>query len=76
MSETINLQEAILNEVRKQAVPVTLFLMNGFQLRGVITGFDNFVVVLVTDGKQQMIYKHAISTLAPTKPLKAAAGAA
>jgi host factor-I protein len=76
MSETINLQEAILNEVRKQAVPVTLFLMNGFQLRGVITGFDNFVVVLVTDGKQQMIYKHAISTLAPMKPLKSAAGAA
>ena len=76
MSEAINLQEAILNEVRKQAVPVTLFLMNGFQLRGVITGFDNFVVVLVTDGKQQMIYKHAISTLAPMKPLKAAAGAA
>ena len=72
MSETINLQEAILNEVRRQAVPVTLFLMNGFQLRGVINGFDNFVVVLVSDGKQQMIYKHAISTLAPMKPLKAA----
>ena len=72
MSETPNLQEAILNEVRRQAVPVTLFLMNGFQLRGVITGFDNFVVVLVSDGKQQMIYKHAISTLAPMKPLKAA----
>jgi host factor-I protein len=75
MSETINLQEAILNEVRRQAVPVTLFLMNGFQLRGVITGFDSFVVVLVTDGRQQMIYKHAISTLVPVKPLKAAAGA-
>ena len=73
MSETTNLQEAILNEVRRQAVPVTLFLMNGFQLRGVINGFDNFVVVLVSDGKQQMIYKHAISTLAPMKPLKAAA---
>ena len=52
---------------------MTLFLMNGFQLRGVITGFDSFVVVLVSDGKQQMIYKHAISTLAPIKPLKAAA---
>ena len=75
MSETTNLQEAILNEVRRDHVPVTLFLMNGFQLRGVITGFDSFVVVLVTDGKQQMIYKHAISTLAPTKVLKAAAGA-
>ena len=73
MSENINLQEAILNEVRHDRVPVTLFLMNGFQLRGVITGFDSFVVVLVTDGKQQMIYKHAISTLAPMKPLKAAA---
>ena len=73
MSETANLQEAILNEVRREKVPVTLFLMNGFQLRGVITGFDSFVVVLVTDGKQQMIYKHAISTLAPIRPLKAAA---
>jgi host factor-I protein len=46
--------------------------MNGFQLRGVVTGFDSFVVVLVTDGKQQMIYKHAISTLVPMKQLKAA----
>ena len=75
MSEATNLQEAILNEVRRQAVPVTLFLMNGFQLRGVITGFDSFVVVLGTDGRQQMIYKHAISTLVPVKPLNAAAGA-
>ena len=75
MSDKTELQEAILKEVQADRVPVTLFLMNGFQLRGVITGFDNFVVVLVTDGKQQMIYKHAISTLAPMKPLKAAAGA-
>ena len=75
MSEQVNLQDAILKEVRKERVPVTLFLMNGFQLRGVITGFDSFVVVLVTDGKQQMIYKHAISTLAPMKPLKAAQSA-
>ena len=73
MSDTINLQDAILKECRRDHVPVTLFLMNGFQLRGIITGFDSFVVVLVTDGKQQMIYKHAISTLAPMKPLKAAA---
>ncbi len=73
MSEAINLQDAVLNEVRRERVPVTLFLMNGFQLRGTITGFDNFVVVLVSDGKQQMIYKHAISTLAPIRPLKAAA---
>ena len=72
MSDPINLQEAILKEVRRDKIPVTLFLMNGFQLRGTITGYDNFVVVLVSDGKQQMIYKHAISTLAPSKPIKAA----
>ena len=75
MSDAVNLQDAILNEVRRDRVPVTLFLMNGFQLRGIVTGFDSFVVVLVTDGKQQMIYKHAISTLAPMKPLKAAQSA-
>ena len=73
MNEARNLQDAILKEVRREKVPVTLFLMNGFQLRGVITGFDSFVVVLVSDGKQQMIYKHAISTLAPIRPLKSAA---
>lgn len=73
MNETINLQDAILKEVRRDRVPVTLFLMNGFQLRGVITGYDSFVVVLVTDGRQQMIYKHAISTVAVTerKPVTA-----
>ena len=76
MSEPMNLQDAVLNEVRRDKVPVTLFLMNGFQLRGTITGFDSFVVVLVTDGKQQLIYKHAISTLAPTRPVIAAAATA
>ncbi len=73
MTETTNLQDAILSEVRREKIPVTMFLMNGFQLRGTVTGYDSFVVVLVTDGKQQMIYKHAISTLAPIRPLKAAA---
>ena len=72
MQEVQTLQDAILTEVQKDKVPVTLFLMNGFQLRGVITGFDTFVVVLVSDGKQQMIYKHAISTLAPIRNLKSA----
>ena len=56
MSETYNLQDAILKEVRREKIPLTLFLMNGFQLRGIVTGFDSFVVVLVSDGKQQMIY--------------------
>lgn len=71
MSDIINLQDAILKEVRRERIPVTMFLMNGFQLRGVVTGYDSFVVVLNTDGKQQMIYKHAISTLVPARPLKA-----
>lgn len=70
MSEAMNLQDALLRQVLKERIPVTLFLMNGFQLRGVVTGFDNFVVILVTDDKQQMIYKHAISTLVPARPLK------
>ncbi|MBO5049211.1 MAG: RNA chaperone Hfq [Oscillospiraceae bacterium] len=72
MNEPLTLQDAILNEVITDKVPVTLFLMNGFQLRGTVTGFDGLVVVLVSDGKQQMIYKHAISTLAPIRPLKSA----
>ncbi len=72
MSEQLDLQDAILSEVCREKIPLTLFLMNGFQLRGTITGFDRLVVVLVSDGKQQMIYKHAISTLAPTRSLKAA----
>ena len=70
MSDAINLQEAVLKECRRDKLPVTLFLMNGFQLRGIITGYDSFVVVLLSDGKQMMIYKHAISTLAPAKLLK------
>lgn len=69
MSEVTNLQDAILKEVRRERVPVTLFLMNGFQLRGIVTGYDSFVVLLVTDGKQQMIYKHAISTIVPPRPI-------
>ena len=73
MLETKKLEEAILQEVCRDKVPVTLFLMNGFQLRGTLTGFDDRSVVLVSDGKQQMIYKHAISTLAPIRPVKAAA---
>ncbi len=70
MSDTVNLQDAVLMECCRDKVPVTLFLMNGFQLRGIITGHDSFVVVLVSDGKQQMIYKHAISTLAPMRAIR------
>ena len=73
MLDNKKLEEAILQEVCREKVPVTLFLMNGFQLRGTLTGFDDWAVVLVSDGKQQMIYKHALSTLAPIRPVKAAA---
>ena len=67
MSENINLQDAILKEVRREKVPVTLFLMNGFQMRGTIVGYDTFVVVLDSEGKQQVVYKHAISTISPVR---------
>ena len=70
MSEQTNLRDAILIEVIRERIPVTLFLMNGFQLRGTITGYDAFVVVLKTDGKQQIIYKHAISTVVPVRPVE------
>ncbi len=71
MQENTHLQDAILEEVCRDKIPVTLFLMNGFQLRGIVAGYDCLVVVLVSEGKQQMIYKHAISTLAPIRSLKA-----
>lgn len=69
MQKTQNLQDLFLNQVRKEKIAVTMFLMNGFQLRGVIRGFDGFTVILDSEGKQQMIYKHAISTVVPVKPV-------
>ena len=64
-----NLQDLFLTRARRDRVPVTLFLMNGFQLRGTLTGFDAFVVVLDSEGRQQVIYKHAISTIAPARAI-------
>ena len=69
MQKTQNLQDAFLNYIRREKIPVTLFLMNGFQLRGVVRSFDSFVVLIDADGRQQMIYKHAISTVAPARPV-------
>jgi len=69
MPKTQNLQDVFLNQARKEKLFVTLFLMNGFQMRGTIRAFDNFTVVLETDGKQQLIYKHAISTIMPPKQI-------
>ncbi len=65
--QQINLQDSFLNQVRKDSVSVTVYLINGFQLKGVVKGFDNFTVILEADGKQQLIYKHAISTITPFK---------
>jgi len=67
MTKNINLQDVFLNQVRKEHIPVTVYLTNGFQLRGTVKGFDNFTVVLDSDGKQQLVYKHAISTVSPMK---------
>ena len=69
MQKTNNLQEIFLTRARKQNIPVTMFLVNGFQLRGTITGFDCFVVILDSEGRQQVIYKHAISTIVPIHPV-------
>ena len=69
MSKSPNLQDVFLASARRTETPVTMFLMNGFQMRGVITGFDSFTVVLTAEGKQNMIYKHAISTISPAKSL-------
>ncbi|MBR3569352.1 MAG: RNA chaperone Hfq [Oscillibacter sp.] len=69
MQNKANLQELFLIRARRDRVPVTMFLMNGFQMRGIITGFDAFAVILESEGRQQMIYRHAISTIAPTRPV-------
>ena len=70
MQKTNNLQEVFLTQARKQKIPVTMFLVNGFQLRGTITGFDCFVIILDSEGRQQVIYKHAISTIVPIRPVE------
>ena len=69
MTKPINLQDTFLNQVRKENVGVTIHLVNGFQLKGNVRGFDNFTVILESSGKQQMVYKHAISTITPARPL-------
>ena len=71
---TIVLQDAFLNQIRKEHIPVTIHLTNGFQLRGMVKGFDNFIVILDSEGKQMMIYKHAISTITPARPVSVGTG--
>ncbi|MDP4162786.1 MAG: RNA chaperone Hfq [Bacillota bacterium] len=67
MKTPINIQDQFLNQLRKDGISVTVFLLNGFQLRGQIKGFDNFTVLFESEGKQQLVYKHAISTFAPQR---------
>lgn len=67
MSQSVNIQDQYLNQLRKEHISITVFLTNGFQLRGILKAFDNFTVLLETDGKQQLIFKHAISTFAPVR---------
>lgn len=69
MQKTNNLQEVFLTQARRERRCVTVFLMNGYQMRGYVTGFDAFTVVLSSDGKQMVIYKHAISTIIPERPI-------
>lgn len=64
-----NLQDLLLSRLRRSRTGVTVFLVNGFQIRGEIRGFDAFVVLIYSEGRQQMVYKHAISTIAPEKPV-------
>lgn len=68
-TKVINLQDSFLNQVRKENVPVIIYLVNGFQLRGAVKGFDNFTVIIENEGKQQLVYKHAISTITPFRSL-------
>lgn len=68
MQKRMDLQEQFLDQARRERTGLTVFLMNGFQMRGVVTGYDDFTVVLDCEGKQELVYKHAISTMIPVKP--------
>ena len=70
MQRADNYEDLFLNQARRERTPLTVILVNGFQMRGVVTGFDAFVIMLFSDGKQQMIYKHAVSTMTPSVPLR------
>ena len=69
MNKILNLQDVFLNQARKDKIPVTIYLTNGFQFKGIVRGFDNYVVILDCEGKQNLVYKHAISTICPVKPI-------
>lgn len=70
MTKSSSLQDYFLNKARAEHIQLTVFLINGFQIRGICRSFDNFTVELESDGKQQLIYKHAISTIVPAKKIE------
>ncbi|MDR0943365.1 MAG: RNA chaperone Hfq [Ruminococcus sp.] len=69
MNKAINLQDVFLNQVRKEKIPVTVYLTNGFQFKGIVRGFDTYSIIVDSEGKQELIFKHAVSTIMPVKPV-------
>ena len=69
MAKDMNLQDVFLNQARKDRIPVTIYITNGFQFKGIVKGFDSYTVILDTEGRQNLIYKHAISTITPLRPI-------
>ena len=69
MNKNLNLQDIFLNQARKDKIPLTIFLVNGYQFKGYVKGFDSYIVILSCEGKQNVVYKHAISTIVPTKQI-------
>lgn len=69
MMKQLNLQDVFLNQARREKITVTIYLTNGFQFKGVVKGFDSYIVILDCEGRQNLVYKHAISTIIPSKPI-------
>lgn len=69
MTKNLNLQDVFLNQARKEKIAVTIFLMNGYQFKGMVKGFDSYIVILDCEGKQNVVYKHAISTIVPSRSI-------
>lgn len=69
MNKNINLQDVFLNQARKDKIMVTMYLTNGFQFKGIVKGFDSYTVILDSEGRQMLVFKHAISTISPVKPI-------
>ena len=69
MNKNLNLQDVFLNQARKEKISLTVFLVNGYQFKGIVKGFDSYIVILDCEGKQNVVYKHAISTISPVRPI-------